>query len=538
MQWSVGKKLYAGFLSILGLAFIMVTIIWFEVVASHKVANEIRNDDIPGVELYLVLVDEAGDVYRDALRTVSGDPTGATSYRENKGEFATALNSIKSLELSNAKDSNRLREIENYMNQFTRQFESEVLPNLNGATGDAEYFEVLENIYVQSLVKLEELLDQASFEERKEAESALISLNDSFTTIENTIYIATIILFVVALSIAYKLSQSITSRLTVLDSVAQKVASGDLTAAEIKDNSGDELSNLARSVNQMQNSLTTLLSSITSVSNEVQAVTTELSNESASIVQGASQQADKANLIATAAEELSLTISEVAQQGNSTYEVARQSESSAEVGRKVINEMVSSIQQVSQQMADMSVQMNQLGSHGEQIGSVIKVIEDIAEQTNLLALNAAIEAARAGEFGRGFAVVADEVRALAERTTKATREVAGIIQAIQSGTLEAVNFTEENCRLVDIGVNQSSGAVNALEEIVEGASNVQNMINSIATAAEEQTAVTKEIASDITAISDISEQSLQQANSSSQNVMSLRNKVGELEALIGQFKLS
>lgn len=538
MQWSVGKKLYAGFLSILGLAFIMVTIIWYEVVVSHKVANEIRNDDIPGVELYLVLVDEAGDVYRDALRTVSGDPNGATSYRENKGEFATALNSSKLLEQSNAKDSNRLREIESYMEQFTRQFESEVLPNLRGAASDSEYFEVLEKIYVQSLVELEELLDRASIEERKEAESALISLNDSFTMIENTIYIATIILFIVALSIAYKLSNSITSRLTVLDSVAQKVASGDLTAAEIKDNSGDELSNLARSVNQMQNSLTTLLGSITSVSNEVQAVTTELSNESASIVQGASQQADKANLIATAAEELSLTISEVAQQGNSTYEVARQSESSAEVGRKVISEMVSSIQQVSQQMADMSVQMNQLGSHGEQIGSVIKVIEDIAEQTNLLALNAAIEAARAGEFGRGFAVVADEVRALAERTTKATREVAGIIQAIQSGTLEAVNFTEENCRLVDIGVSQSAGAVNALEEIVEGASNVQSMINSIATAAEEQTAVTKEIASDITAISDISEQSLQQANSSSQNVMSLRNKVGELEALIGKFKLS
>lgn len=538
MQWSVGKKLYAGFLSILGLAFIMVTIIWYEVVVSHKVANEIRNDDIPGVELYLVLVDEAGDVYRDALRTVSGDPNGATSYRENKGEFATALNSIKLLEQSNAKDANRLREIESYMEQFTRQFESEVLPNLRGAASDSEYFEVLEKIYVQSLVKLEELLDQASIEERKEAESALISLNDSFTMIEKTIYIATIILFIVALLIAYKLSNSITSRLTVLDSVAQKVASGDLTAAEIKDNSGDELSNLARSVNQMQNSLTTLLGSITSVSNEVQAVTTELSNESASIVQGASQQADKANLIATAAEELSLTISEVAQQGNSTYEVARQSESSAEVGRKVISEMVSSIQQVSQQMADMSVQMNQLGSHGEQIGSVIKVIEDIAEQTNLLALNAAIEAARAGEFGRGFAVVADEVRALAERTTKATREVAGIIQAIQSGTLEAVNFTEENCRLVDIGVSQSAGAVNALEEIVEGASNVQSMINSIATAAEEQTAVTKEIASDITAISDISEQSLQQANSSSQNVMSLRNKVGELEALIGKFKLS
>lgn len=233
-----------------------------------------------------------------------------------------------------------------------------------------------------------------------------------------------------------------------------------------------------------------------------------------------------------------MTISEVAQQGTSTYEEARRSETSAEDGRNVIVEMVASIQQVSTQMSDMSLQMNTLGSHGEQIGSVIKVIEDIAEQTNLLALNAAIEAARAGEFGRGFAVVADEVRALAERTTKATQEVSGIIQSIQSGTQEAVTYTQDNCRLVEIGVEQSSGAVSALEAIVSGAGNVQSMVNSIATAAEEQTAVTKEIAADITAISDISEQSLQLATRSSENTSGLNGKVAELEALVGKFKLA
>lgn len=228
----------------------------------------------------------------------------------------------------------------------------------------------------------------------------------------------------------------------------------------------------------------------------------------------------------------------MAQQGSSTFEEAKRSEASAEEGRNVIVEMVASIQQVSQQMSDMSVQMNELGTHSEQIGSVIKVIEDIAAQTNLLALNAAIEAARAGEFGRGFAVVADEVRALAERTTKATKEVAGIIQAIQSGTHEAVTYTQDNCRLVEIGVEQSQGAVSSLEAIVAGAANVQSMVNSIATAAEEQTAVTKEIASDITAISDISEQSLALANRSSESVAGLSGKVAQLDQLIGKFRIA
>ncbi|MDW2277251.1 methyl-accepting chemotaxis protein, partial [Vibrio sp. 1074] len=186
--------------------------------------------------------------------------------------------------------------------------------------------------------------------------------------------------------IAYLLSNSITGRLTALDTLAQRVAEGDLTASPIKDESGDELSNLATSLNKMQASLTGLIGSISVVSEEVKSVTSELSVVSQDIVSGASSQADKANLIATAAEELSLTISQVAEQGASTFEEARKSEATAEQGRTVIVEMVESIQQVSKQMADMSVQMNHLGAHGEKIGAVIKVIEDIAEQTNLLAL--------------------------------------------------------------------------------------------------------------------------------------------------------
>ncbi len=137
-----------------------------------------------------------------------------------------------------------------------------------------------------------------------------------------------------------------------------------------------------------------------------------------------------------------------------------------------------------------------------------------------------------------FAVVADEVRALAERTTKATKEVADIIQAIQSGTHDAVTYTQDSCRLVEIGVEQSQGAVSSLEAIVAGAANVQSMVNSIATAAEEQTAVTKEIASDITAISDISEQSLALANRSSASVAGLGSKVAQLEQLIGKFRIA
>ncbi|MDN3613095.1 methyl-accepting chemotaxis protein [Vibrio gallaecicus] len=536
MKLSVRKKLYAGFGAILAVLVILVAIVWMEVSKSHNIADEIRTDDVPEVVTYLILIDEAGDVYRDAMGGVTLVSGSLDDYRANKGEFADAIRQAKQLENQGSSDYRRIEKIEDLMQRFTQEFESKLISNIS-EDKLLSNINQLRTLYTQYLMPIEALLDEASELERAAANNSLLSLNDSFNTMERTILILSAIAIVFGCAIAYILSSSITNRLTKLESVARRVAEGDLTAEAIVDESGDELANLAQSVNQMQNSLVGLIGSISTVTKEVQTATGELSSISQDIVSGATAQADKANLIATAAEELSLTISEVAQQGTSTYEEARRSETSAEDGRKVIVEMVASIQQVSNQMSDMSTQMNTLGSHGEQIGSVIKVIEDIAEQTNLLALNAAIEAARAGEFGRGFAVVADEVRALAERTTKATQEVSGIIQAIQSGTQEAVTYTQDNCRLVEIGVEQSSGAVVALEAIVTGAGNVQSMVNSIATAAEEQTAVTKEIAADITAISDISEQSLSLANQSSNSTHGLNGRVSELEALISKFKL-
>ncbi|PMM65305.1 methyl-accepting chemotaxis protein [Vibrio splendidus] len=538
MKLSVRKKLYLGFGSILAVLIMLVGIVWVEVINAHKSADEIRLDDVPGTVTYLVLIDEAGDVYRDALGSIVRVDNALNDYRTNKNEFAQAIAEAKRLESRGSEDHRRIQRIEDLMGRFTQEFESKLVPKISDDGALLSNIQQLRSLYEQNLIPIENLLDQASANERADTEQSLLTLTDSFTTIEQTIMVLSAIAIVFGGVIALILSSSITNRLTRLEQVARRVANGDLTAGDIVDDSGDELADLAKSINQMQKSLVDLLGSISSVTHQVQSVTGELSSISQDIVSGASAQADKANLIATAAEELSLTISEVAQQGTSTYEEARRSETSAEDGRNVIVEMVTSIEQVSAQMSDMSVQMNTLGSHGEQIGSVIKVIEDIAGQTNLLALNAAIEAARAGEFGRGFAVVADEVRALAERTTKATQEVSGIIQSIQSGTQEAVTYTQDNCRLVEIGVEQSSGAVSALEAIVSGAANVQSMVNSIATAAEEQTAVTKEIAADITAISDISEQSLQLATRSSENTSGLNAKVAELEALVGKFKLA
>jgi len=504
------------------------------------VAKEIEYDDVPGAQLYLILIDEAGDVYRDTLKMIAGINGAQQSFNANINEFNTALQALIPLENAKASDRENMRKIEQYMSQYQQRVTLDILPkltNIHTIEDQKKIYDVFDKVIASTLTPLEELLDIQSQIEKEDAEKSLTHLVYLFDWMEVVLIALTIITAIFASIIAYVLSNSITNRLTTLDHVSRCIAEGDLTLAPIEDNSGDELANLATSVNSMQNSLRELLGSISSVGSQVKTVTSDLSQVSQNVVKGATEQANKATLIATASEELSLTIGEVAQQSVSTSDLAKQSGESAHHGRKVIGDMVGNINQVSVQMEQMSIKMSELDQRSDEIGSVIKVIEDIAGQTNLLALNAAIEAARAGETGRGFAVVADEVRALAERTTKATQEVGAIIQAIQSGTRDAVNVTQESQQLVEAGSAQSSGASDALNLIVSSTDDVQHMIQSIATATEEQTAVTKEIAMDITIISDISEQSLELAAQSSNNIQSLENKVTELETLLARFRL-
>jgi methyl-accepting chemotaxis protein len=195
------------------------------------------------------------------------------------------------------------------------------------------------------------------------------------------------------------------------------------------------------------------------------------------------------------------------------------------------------MERIAGRVKDASRTVEDLGTRSEQIGQIIGTIEDIADQTNLLALNAAIEAARAGEQGRGFAVVADEVRALAERTTRATREIGEMIKAIQNETRSAVTAIEEGVSEVEKGTDFSARSGQALEEILIQIVDVTTQVNQISAAAEEQTASTGEMSTNIQQITNIIRQTAQGATQTASASSELSKEADELQRIVGRFKL-
>ena len=347
-----------------------------------------------------------------------------------------------------------------------------------------------------------------------------------------------IVFAVFMLALCFFISRGITKTLGYVDKSLEEMASGggDLTRRLHVDRE-DETGSLANSFNRFLDNLKDIVVRISQNANEVASSADHLNNTSANIANGTEKAASQSTSVAIACEEMAATSAEIAQNCIRTVEISNRATQTALNGSEVVNHAVQSIQRIAVKVQQSAKTVESLGTRSEQIGNIVGTIEDIADQTNLLALNAAIEAARAGEQGRGFAVVADEVRALAERTTKATREIGEMIKSIQKETKSAVGAMEEGVQEVERGTEDAARSGKALEEILQQVGDVTSQINQIATAAEQQTATTNEISKSMHEITDV----VSSASHSSQDTAGAANQLAkmaeELKHIVAQFRM-
>ena len=316
-----------------------------------------------------------------------------------------------------------------------------------------------------------------------------------------------------------------------------KFAKGDLSVHIVPERKDDDIARLFNGFNEAIENIRNMFLEVVKAVKSTANASLEISSSSEELAAGAHEQSAQASEIAAAIQEMTTTILETTRHANLASEASKRAGNLAQDGGKVVLETVTGMKKIAEVVKEASETVKALGKSSEMIGEIVQVIDDIADQTNLLALNAAIEAARAGEQGRGFAVVADEVRKLAERTTKATKEISTMINQIQKDTNEAVKSIEEGNNEVGRGKQLAEKAGHSLDQIIKGSAEVIDVINQVAAASEEQSSASEQISKNIENISTVTNQAAMGTQQIARAATDLTSLTEQLKDLIAGFNL-
>ena len=379
------------------------------------------------------------------------------------------------------------------------------------------------------LTRLLDLNNKMALATNQEAED---QYNLAFNLVVGLLVIATAL----TMLFAWLLTRSITLPISQALEAAEEVAEGNLTRP-IKVDGNDEAGRLLAAMAKMQDKLRDTLQRIAGSATQLASAAEELNAVTDESARGLTQQNNEIEQAATAVNEMTSAVEEVARNAVSTSEASRNATTSAGDGRDLVQETVSAIERMSGDVQATATLIGDLANESRDIGKVLDVIRGLADQTNLLALNAAIEAARAGEAGRGFAVVADEVRALAHRTQQSTSEIERMIGSIQAGTEHAVDSMRNSTERAESTLNIAKGAGMSLDTINTAIVEINERNLVIASAAEEQAQVAREVDRNLVNIRDLSVQSATGASQTSAASNELSRLAVDLNGMVSRFRL-
>jgi len=534
----IGPRLAVGFGGILTLLIILGTFSLTQIAKLDGIIDSIQGDRYPKTVQANEISNDINIIAR-ALRNILIDNSKESIDAELKRVEESRKNTVTNIEKLNAalKSENGkavmakiaairpvyVKETEQYIelirNGQLDQAKTLLLTNIRSS--QRTYFEAL-----HELVKMQAAgMDQSN----SEADAAVKSAR---WLIGGLLAIATLL----GIALSVLITRSITRPLVSGVEVAERIAGGDLTV-QVDVSSQDEIGQLQTAMSHMTQSLRTLVGDTVQISAGIASASAQLHATSEQIATGAEEVAAQTGTVATASEEMAATSNDIAHNCHAAADSAGVAAKTTQSGFEIVKHTVNGIRVRGERTKENASVVAKLGERSEQIGAIVGTIEDIADQTNLLALNAAIEAARAGEMGRGFAVVADEVRALAERTTKATKEISEMIRAIQQETKVAIVSMEEGVKGTEQGAAEAERLETSLQQILDQVNDVTMQVSQIATAAEEQTATTGEVTTNIQQITEVVQQTASGAEETAAAAAQLAGQAQDLQNLVSKFRL-
>lgn len=317
--------------------------------------------------------------------------------------------------------------------------------------------------------------------------------------------------------------------------VVNPVSSGDLT---MRAKEGDDpVGRIARIVNKMFNDFTSMITQVKRMGLSVSSSATEILAAAEQIAAGAQRQAEEITKNSSAVEEMAASMNQVSRNAEMSAEAARRALGRAEHGDQAMADTAEAMRRINSAVQQTSSKMHSLGARSSEISEIITLIEEIAAQTNLLSLNAAIEAAHAGEAGAGFSVVADEIRRLAQRSSKATKDVSNLIKAIQTETSQAITAMEVGLTEANNGSVLADQASHALQDMSAAVRESSELMQEISAASEEQARVTRDLAMAMQTISSITLETTAGTHETAQTIQSMVGQVEQLNVAIGGMKI-
>lgn len=358
--------------------------------------------------------------------------------------------------------------------------------------------------------------------------------NNSLIVCVVVILLISVLVIAISLAVIKDLDNRIKDLMRVFSQVRKE---NDLTV-RAKYNDLSELGTISNALNLTLENFSGALSNIANASISLSSEAEETAQTCEYSFKNIEDQQAEIALVATAIEELSATVKEVAMNTQSAADAAKNTDEEANTGLEIVQKSYQSIEDLAGEISDLSVKIASLHESSLNITNIVDVIKSVAAQTNLLALNAAIEAARAGEQGRGFAVVADEVRTLALRTQDSTNEIENFIGELQGNANSAFTVIENSQNKAKEAVENSKNVEQVLSNITSSVGNIFSLTEQVASAVEEQSIVTQDVAQNVVNIEGKSLESVTGAKQIAATAQHQAELAISLQDTVNTFKVS